>query len=250
MALLSVQRSSSDLCSIVLFQGEFQCDVRLSRDAVAVGFSWKHFLFWASVSSSVEWKKWFHVQRAVKAKYDGYHTNARLKKVQMCLNTPWISLYYNLGLAIDKPFLDLLRSRCLWVTRVIIQTDSRLPVPRWKWLLISTEAEGIGAGVIHREVGAGLCPLLIPLGYFVLCLEMKEHFDLRTRWQLTVGLWVPRCRKCWVCKPAPSHWNLRDTLLVSCRNPREEEREKVNSKLLLPSPLLLGIFASSIFAIF
>lgn len=67
---------------------------------------------------------------------------------------------------------------------------------------------------------------LIPLGYFVLCPEMKQHFDLRTRCQLTVGLWGPWCWKCWVCKPAPSHWNLGDALLASCRNPREEERER------------------------
>lgn len=65
----------------------------------------------------------------------------------------------------DKPFLDLLRSRCLWVTRVITQTDRQTAgflSPGENPQLIITEAEGIGgAGVIHRKAGAGLCPLLI-----------------------------------------------------------------------------------------
>lgn len=69
--LLSVQGSISDLCSVIFFKEikEFQCNVRLGRGAAIAWPSGDLFIFWSSLSSSVDWEgKWFHLQRAVKTK--------------------------------------------------------------------------------------------------------------------------------------------------------------------------------------
>lgn len=97
----------------------------------------------------------------------------------------------------DKPFLDLLRSRCPWVTRVITQTDRQTDRQPASCPQVKTAVDH------HRSWGHRWCRSdsqkgrrrslsiinLIPVGYLVLCLEMKQHFDLRTRCQLK-----------WVCE--------------------------------------------------
>lgn len=64
---------------------------------------------------------------------------------------------------------------------------------------------------------------LTPFGHPVSCLEMKQHFHLRTRSQLTVGSRVPQCHVCVVHQMLGGYPFPSEILEVQCHQLKKSQ---------------------------